>query len=389
MNAVIDVSRLIRRPLALPALKDPGAQLQVAMTPEVEQLLLKDAVAAIGVSGGKDSLAVALAVGRHLDAIGHRGPRLLVHADLGRVEWADSLPACQRLAQGMGWELMVVRRTAGDLLARWQGRWAANARRYAELECVKLILPWSTPALRFCTSELKAAVITRSLRRRFPTQDIVNVTGIRREESQSRARMPVSKALPALARRKAAGVTWNAIIEWPLGAVLQEIANGGQRLHDAYTVYGTSRVSCVFCIMSSAADLDAAARCADNVELYREMVELEALSGFGFQGSRWLADVAPHLLDSELVSRVERAKQGAALRVQLEQQLPKHLHYVKGWPLAMPTWDEAELIANVRVGVAEAVGLQVNYTTPASVLARYGELMKEGIGRKRAVATNQ
>ena len=34
----------------------------------------------------------------HLDRIGHTGPRLLIHADLGSVEWRDSLPTCERLA---------------------------------------------------------------------------------------------------------------------------------------------------------------------------------------------------------------------------------------------------------------------------------------------------
>lgn len=130
----------------------------VATTPEVDALLSANAVVAVGVSGGKDSVAVALAVARHLDRIGHTGPRLLIHSDLGRVEWKDSLPACERLAAHMGWELVTVRRAAGDMLARWQGRWAANVRRYAELECVKLILPWSTPSMRFCTSKLSCSL---------------------------------------------------------------------------------------------------------------------------------------------------------------------------------------------------------------------------------------
>src|SRR5258705_9832135 len=95
----------------------------VTSTPEVDALLDADAVVAIGASGGKDSVACALAVARHLDLIGHTGPRVLVHADLGRVEWKDSAPACERLAAHLGWELLTVRRKAGDMLARWQKRW--------------------------------------------------------------------------------------------------------------------------------------------------------------------------------------------------------------------------------------------------------------------------
>lgn len=372
--STIDVSLL--KKLALPAPSPFGAaRRNVATTPEVDGLLNRHAVVATGVSGGKDSLAVALAVGRHLDDIGHTGPRLLIHSDLGRVEWADSLPACERLAARMGWELVVVARKAGDMLARWEGRWAANLRRYAELSCVKLILPWSTPSMRFCTSELKTAIITSELRKRHPGRDILNVTGIRRQESDNRAKMPVAAPMAALQRRGATGFAWNAIIEWTLEEVLQEIADAGLALHEAYTTYGVSRVSCAFCIMSSIADMVAAASCEANRPLYVSMVELEANSGFGFQGSRWLADVAPHLLSGELRDRVKLSKAGAQVRVALEKHLPKHLHYTKGWPTALPTPEEAALIARVRRGVAAAVGIAVQYTTGEDVLARYAQLM--------------
>lgn len=373
MTETIDISRLrLRLPTPNQFAK---ARRRVATTPEVDSHLNRNAVVAVGVSGGKDSVAVALATARHLDDIGHTGPRLLIHSDLGRVEWKDSLPACERLAALMGWQLVVVRRAAGDMLDRWEGRWAANVRRYTELECVKLILPWSTPSMRFCTSELKTAIITRELRKRFPGQDILNVTGVRRQESDARSKMPVAAPMTALARKNAVGFSWNAIIEWSIEEVLQEIADAGLALHEAYTTYGASRVSCAYCIMSAYADLVAAASCPDNQPLYVQMVELEATSGFGFQGNRWLADVAPHLLSRELQARVDAAKAGAKRRVELESLLPKHLHYVKGWPVGLPTADEAELIAHVRRGVAAVLGLTVKYTTGIEVLARYSELL--------------
>ncbi|MDX5929736.1 hypothetical protein [Acidiphilium acidophilum] len=130
---------------------DPGDRSfdhPIALTQEICRLLAASAAVAVGVSGGKDSGAVAIAVDRHLRTIDHAGPRILIHADLGRVEWQDSLPACRRLAGALGWELVVVRRKAGDLLHRWEARWTNNVARYASLECVQMILPWSTPALR-------------------------------------------------------------------------------------------------------------------------------------------------------------------------------------------------------------------------------------------------
>ncbi|WP_258570026.1 phosphoadenosine phosphosulfate reductase domain-containing protein [Burkholderia sp. MBR-1] len=349
--------------------------LRANSTPEIDQLLANGAVCAVGVSGGRDSQACALAVAEHLDRIGHTGPRVLVHADLGRVEWTDSLRVCERLAAHLGWELIVVRREAGDMLARWQGRWRANVARYVTLSCVKLILPWSTPAMRFCTSELKTAPITSKLRKRFPTEPIVNVTGVRWLESAARSKQPVAAVNSRLTRRNAPGSTWNAIIHFDLDQVHALIRRHNLTLHEAYTRYGTSRVSCVFCIMGSFPDLTAAATCDENVPVYREMVELELTSTFAFQGNRWLADIAPHLLTDVQRSRVPQAKGLAEARRALEATIPRHLEYSAGWPTSMPSPAEAQALADVRRQVGALIGLDVHCTTANAVLHRYAELM--------------
>jgi tRNA(Ile)-lysidine synthase TilS/MesJ len=121
----------------------------IATDPDVESLLNAHAPVAIGVSGGKDSQAAALATIDHLNRLGHCGPRVLIHADLGSVEWNDSLPTCERLAAHLQCELIVVRRKAGGMMERWESRWASSVRRYAALETVTLVLPWSTPSMRF------------------------------------------------------------------------------------------------------------------------------------------------------------------------------------------------------------------------------------------------
>ena len=91
---------------------------EVLVTPEITSALAGRAAVAIGVSGGKDSAATALATMDYLEDAGHPGPRVLIHSDLGRVEWRQSLPACEQLAVGFGLELMVVRRETGDLVDR-------------------------------------------------------------------------------------------------------------------------------------------------------------------------------------------------------------------------------------------------------------------------------
>lgn len=376
MLQTIDLSSLRTRSNAYA----PARARNVALTPEVSALLTSDAVVAIGVSGGKDSVACALAVVRHLDAIGHTGPRILVHSDLGRVEWKDSGPACERLASQLGWELLTLQRQAGDMLARWEKRWSNNVERYRELSCVRLILPWSTPSMRFCTSEMKASLINSALNKRFPAQNIVNVTGVRRQESSARSKMPVSAPLAPLSTKGRTSVTWNAIIEWTVDEVFTEIAAAGLALHEAYTVYGASRVSCAYCIMSSLDDLRAAARCADNHDVYREMVRLEVQSTFAFQGQRWLADVAPHLLAPELAAAVASAKAAAIQRQAIEAEIPAHLLFSSGWPTVRPTLAEARMLASVRSRVAALVGIDVLCTDAQSVLARYDELLARNSG---------
>ncbi|MDF9779088.1 phosphoadenosine phosphosulfate reductase family protein [Pseudomonas baetica] len=346
----------------------------VATTPEIDALLAKDAVVAVGVSAGKDSEALAIAIDDHLQHIGHTGPKTLIHADLGRVEWRASGPKCEELAKALGWDLIVTRRQAGDMMDRWLVRWDNNKARYLDLSCVQLILPWSTPSMRFCTSELKTAVIRSELKKKFPQHNIINATGIRRQESANRAKMPVAKHEPQSARKGFDAYVWNAVIDWSVDEVFAAIAGRGLTPHEAYTRYGMTRVSCAMCIMSSASDLYQATTCPDNHAIYREMVELEVDSTFAFQSNKWLGDVRPDLLNSEMTDRLEIAKRTSARRKVLEAGIPKHLLYAAGWPTCMPTVQEAELLAEIRLEVAAGIGLNIKHTTAMSIIERYEEL---------------
>jgi 3'-phosphoadenosine 5'-phosphosulfate sulfotransferase (PAPS reductase)/FAD synthetase len=349
----------------------PGA---VARDSSIDAALAGNAPVFVGVSGGKDSQALAYRVQSYLDDIGHAGPQALIHSDLGRVEWRDSLPVCERLAERLGWELIVVRRAAGDMMDRWLSRWAANVERYAALSCVKLIMPWSSASQRFCTS-VKSQVIARAIRARHPSGTVVSAVGIRREESAARARMPVAKRDERLCRVRGIGLTWNALIHWRRSEVLDYIRSRGDVLHEAYRLYGSSRVSCAFCILASQADLLAAARCDDNVAILREIVALEIRSTFSFQGNRWLGDLAPDLLDAPQRASLVEAKERAALRQAAEVRIPQRLLYTAGWPTCMPTVEEARLLAEVRRQVAEAVGLEVGYLDASAIQGRYGALL--------------
>ncbi|RWI57138.1 MAG: hypothetical protein EOR16_16320 [Mesorhizobium sp.] len=73
---------------------------------------------------------------------------------------------------------------------------------YQDLSTVTLLPCWSTPSMRFCTSEMKTHPIEAMLKRRFPGRTILNVTGVRRAESRRRARL-------AIADQGADGRIWN------------------------------------------------------------------------------------------------------------------------------------------------------------------------------------
>lgn len=366
---------------AQPSNRNREARGAVARDPAVDAALAGHAPVFVGVSGGKDSQALAYRVQAHLDDIGHAGPRALIHSDLGRIEWRDSLPVCERLAAHLGWELIVVRRAAGDMMDRWLSRWTANVARYAELSCVRLIMPWSSAAHRFCTSEMKAQILARAIRARHPTGTVVSAVGIRREESTVRARMPVAKRDERLTRARGIGLTWNALIHWTRAEVLDYIRARGGLLHEAYRIYGSSRVSCAFCVLAAQADLRAATRCEDNAAIYREIVALEIRSTFSFQGSRWLGDVAPDLLDAATRAALAEAKERAAQRQAAEALIPTHLLYTAGWPTCMPSTGEAGLLAVVRRRVAEAVRLDIGCLDAASIRDRYAVLLRQRLER--------
>jgi 3'-phosphoadenosine 5'-phosphosulfate sulfotransferase (PAPS reductase)/FAD synthetase len=359
-----------------PAKLAPAAdRFPISITPEISALLAQNAPVAAGLSGGKDGSGAAIRLVAYLKEIGYTGEMVLIHSDLGCIEWSDSLPQCERLAKRLGLELIVTRRNSGDLMTRWEQRWDNCLTRYVDLSCVRLILPWSTPSMRFCTSELKTAQICSTLSKRFPKQAIISVTGIRHDESRSRSLMPCSQAQPKLCRKDITGFNWNPIITWSTPEVYEYLAMMGEPLHEAYTDFGMTRVSCCYCIMSSGPDLVAATNCEETHEVYRRIVALEAASTFGFQGNRFLGDVAPHLLPPELRQKLMAAKEAAKIRTEAEKLIPKHLLYVKGWPLGIPSIEEAELIAQVRRRVAAAMGIQVKCTTAESVRSRYAELM--------------
>jgi 3'-phosphoadenosine 5'-phosphosulfate sulfotransferase (PAPS reductase)/FAD synthetase len=365
----------------IPLLNAPTRTLgaEIALTPEIEQLIEQNAVIAFSVSGGKDGAAAVLATEAELKRRGHTGPRVLIHAHLGQIEHRDALPSCERLAALTGLELIVVDAPGGGMIPAWRRRWQRNMQRYIQLRCMKLIMPWSSAKMRFCTPGMKSGPIARTIVARFPGQTILSVTGIRRAESARRRTAPIAKPDELLKSKKhrTTGIAWHPILHWSEEDVWHIHAQHGLIQPEPYRVWGLKRLSCAACVLSSLHDLQASARCPDNHAAFREVIALEIESTFSFQEKRWLADVASHLLSDTDRELLEQAKAKAARRAAAERRIPKALLYSEGWPTKIPTLAEARLICEVRQQVADIMQLPVQYLAPDAIIERFEELIGE------------
>lgn len=360
----------------------------IALDPIIVAELHAGAHVAFNLSGGKDSGASGLEVTQYLNSIGHpRERRFAIHADLGRAEWRETMATVERQAAHIDVPLVVVRRKAGDMVQRWEQRFANGLARYVNLETYNLIGPWSSASLRFCTSELKAQVIGPYVAREFRSASVIQVIGIRREESANRRATPISKPDHRYAKegnRHGTKVTlWHPLVEWSTQDVFASHDRHRLGLHPAYPA-GCSRVSCAFCIMQSISDAKAAAAVAGNVPLYLHLVEMEARSTFSFWPDRWLADVARALQSPALQQLVDRGKWWAMQRQRIEAEMPAGLRYVAGWPVRLPTMAEAEAIVSARRSILAHHEQPENYPTAQSVIDRFAELMAQKDHRSAA-----
>ncbi len=352
----------------------------IALPPEIERALRDGAWAVFNLSGGKDSSAALFATMLALDAIGHpRSRRIAVHADLGRAEWDSTPDMVEALAVRAGIRLHVRRRRGGDLIDRWEQRFANGKARYENLEIYNLIGPWSSASLRFCTSEQKAQVLGPFLAREFAGETIVQIIGIRRDESAARSKAPEWKPDDRFARPGNANGTammvWHPIVHWATDQVFALHDALGIPLHEAYTCYGSTRLSCRYCVLQSLADAKASASAPTNREALLQLVDLEARSTFSFQPARWLADTAPHLLPTTLRADIERAKRDASERRALEAAMPADLRFCKGWPPRLPTLDEATRIAASRASILARHRLDNRFSDARAVRGRFEQLM--------------
>jgi hypothetical protein len=267
----------------------------VLLPGDVRGMLESGADLVVSVSGGKDSDCMALELASLRAVYGWDGRFILIHADVGRMEWPQSLPHCAALADRLGAEFVVVRHAKRDLMDGIHLR----------METRPDAPPFPSSAARWCTSDYKRAVIDKWLRNNVPTA-AVSAIGFRREESAARAKQPLCEVragatAPTKGRRV---LDWHPILEYRLADVwrvigytldeLRAIQTETKRTgivpidfrgHPAYA-FGNERVSCALCVLGSLNDLRNGA--AHNPAIHAELVEIEERSGFTFQQGRSL-----------------------------------------------------------------------------------------------------
>ena len=248
--------------------------------------LRKFDVVVINSSGGKDSQVmldevVQLADRQHVS----RSKLVVVHADLGRAEWAGVKDLVHRQAEHYGLRVVVVKNEKRDLLeqACERGKWPSSGQRWCTSDHKR------APIHRVYTMlvrELNASGLKRKIK-------ILNCLGFRAEESPARAKRPVWE-INTLASNKTKRTVYNwlPIHKWTEQTVWSRIRSTGVPHHEAYDL-GMGRLSCVFCIFAPKKALQIAGRA--NPELLNQYVAVEDQIGHTFQANLSLRDVRDSL----------------------------------------------------------------------------------------------
>jgi len=235
---------------------DPKEALRV-----VKQLRDRGALFAVSHSGGKDSQSMLILVRKLVPA----AQIIVVHADLGKVEWPGTLEHAKATSKGL--KFFTCR---PDPSAPFQDLFGL----------VRHQKRFPLAMTRRCTSDLKSRPIDQVVSNYAGSHGfsiIVQAIGLRAQESGGRASKPIldvpERGLGATwNKRRGEWYVWHPIHRMSLDEVWRTIREAGQKRHWAYDK-GMSRLSCSFCIMSSKPDLIIAAR--ERPDLLKEYVALE------------------------------------------------------------------------------------------------------------------
>lgn len=300
----------------------PAPRLDRSAPPEVVPRLSAYDWIVVSSSGGKDSQAMLDLVAGLAEAAGVLERLVVVHCDLGRVEWPGTRELAEQQAARYGVRFVAVWRQQGDLLKHIEemGFFPRPVTRYCTadhkrgqilksftalaaetragdlLEQVEARGKWPSPKQRYCTSDQKrdqvqrlytALVVTSQEPRRVR---ILSCQGMRAEESPARSKRSPFEVDKRASNGRKLVENWLPIHAWTVGQVWNRIRSGrtADLIHPAYGL-GMPRLSCCFCIFAPKAALVLAGK--HNRELLAEYVRIEQQIGHKFRVDLSLADV--------------------------------------------------------------------------------------------------
>lgn len=230
-------------------------------------------------SAGKDSQAALDYVMELAARAGVVSRVIVVHSDLGRVEWEGTSELAQKQAEHYGVRFVKVQRPGEDLLQHVERRGM-----------------WPSHRARFCTSEHKTSqirkvftAVTKQLRGNMRRRvRILDVQGIRAQESGPRsAREPFCFSEDASNSFREVH-RWYPIFHWTHEQVWNRIRASGAPYHYAYDL-GMPRLSCCFCIYAGRDVLLVAGK--HNPELLREYARVEQKTGHRFKQDLSISEI--------------------------------------------------------------------------------------------------
>lgn len=277
----------------------------------------------ISSSAGKDSQATLDVVATLAEEHGVLDRIVVVHCDLGRVEWQGTKELAQTQAERYGVRFITVWRKQGDLLQHIEqmgffprpvtryctsdhkrdqifrvfSALAQEARSGDLLEQVEWRGMWPSPRQRYCTSDQKRAPVHKlytALVRASPITGrpvrILSCQGMRAQESRSRAKLEPFRRDERASNGKRHVDNWLPIHPWGVDQVWAHIKTSrtADLIHPAYGL-GMPRLSCCFCIFAPKAALVLAGK--HNRALLNEYVRVEKQIGHKFRLDLSLAEI--------------------------------------------------------------------------------------------------
>ena len=229
-------------------------------------------------SAGKDSQAMLDLVAEMATAEGVLDRLVVVHCDLGRVEWPGTRELAETQARHYGLRFEVVSRPQGDLLDHIESRGMfpdANNRYCTGQHKTQQVY-------KLMTALKDEAALDRPVR-------ILNCLGLRAQESKKRAgQAPFSFDERASTQTTRHVWEWLPIHSWTIDQVWHRIRKSGVPYHPAYDE-GMPRLSCSFCIFASKSALIRAAQLRP--DLAAEYVGVEQRINHTFKKALSMAEI--------------------------------------------------------------------------------------------------